>query len=402
MMPNHSLNAGLTGTRNRRGWVKVTVAGLSVALVVGSLFAWRASSAKKEEKKPDEKVFEFVPSDLAQLGQRELGNTIAVSGTVKPLLQATVKSKVVAEVARVHVLEGERVAAGQVLLSLDTADLKARHDTQQANVAEMKSRLELARKNEANNRQLLTKGFISQNAFDSVANSVEVAQASLRSAEAQSAITQKALADGTVRAPFAGIVAKRLVNVGEKVSPDSPLMHVVDLARMEMEVMVPVAEIPGVRVGQELAFSVDGFTERVFKGKVERINPAAEAGSRSIAVFVTLANGDGALKGGMFATGRLAALSRGPVNSVPLVALREEGGQNFVFIVKDGKIDRKPVTAGTRNLDLGMVEIRDGLDTGATVVAVKMEGLKPGAKALIKSDSAPPAIDTAKSASSKS
>jgi RND family efflux transporter MFP subunit len=259
----------------------------------------------------------------------------------------------------------------------------------------MRARLDLARKNEVNNRQLLNKGFISQNAFDAVANSAEVAEANLKSAEAQAAITFRALSDGTIRAPFNGIVAKRLVNVGEKLSPDSPVMYVVDLARMEMEVMVPVAEIPGVKVGQEIAFNVDGFNNRTFKGQVERINPSAEAGSRSISVFVTLANADGALKGGMFASGRLAALSRGAVNAIPAVALREEGGQSFVFIVKDGKIDRKPVTPGTRNVDMGLVEIRDGLDEGATVVAVKMEGLKPGATALVKGAPSTPAAGAA-------
>jgi RND family efflux transporter MFP subunit len=159
--------------------------------------------------------------------------------------------------------------------------------------------------------------------------------------------------------------------------------------------MVPVAEIPGVKVGQEIAFNVDGFNNRTFKGQVERINPSAEAGSRSISVFVTLANADGALKGGMFASGRLAALSRGAVNAIPAVALREEGGQSFVFIVKDGKIDRKPVTPGTRNVDMGLVEIRDGLDEGATVVAVKMEGLKPGATALVKGAPSTPAAGAA-------
>ncbi|MEI6736909.1 MAG: efflux RND transporter periplasmic adaptor subunit, partial [Pseudomonadota bacterium] len=301
--------------------------------------------------------------------------------------QAVVKSKVAAEVARVHVQEGERVAAGQILVSLDTADLRARHDAQQAVVAEMKARLDLAGKNEANNRQLLAKNFISQNALDAVTSSAEVARANLQSAEAQSAISQRALNDAAIRAPFAGTIAKRMVNIGEKVSPDTAVMHVVDLARMEMEAMVPVAEIPGVKIGQSISFTVDGFAARQFTGKVERINPSADAGSRSIAVFVSLPNADQSLKGGMFASGKLAAQSRGLVNAVPMVAVREEGGQSFVFTIEKEKIARKPVTAGIRSVDFGLVEIREGLADGAQVVAVKMEGLKPGVKAIIKDDS---------------
>ena len=368
--------------------IRAGVGLLAVALVGGSLIAWRVSAAKKDAPKEElEKTYEFAKGDLAVLAPVELGHVVPISGTLKPVIQAVVKSKVAAEVAKIHAQEGERVAAGQVLISLDTADLRARYDAQMASVAEMKARLDLAGKNEANNRQLLQKNFISQNAFDAVSNSAEVARANLKSAEAQAAISQRALNDAAIRAPFNGIVAKRMVNVGEKVSPDMSVVHVVDLSRMELEAGVPVNEIPGIKIGQEISFTVDGFSDRQFKGKVERINPSAEAGSRSISVFLSLANPEQALKGGMFATGKLAAQSRGAVNAIPLVALREEGGQSYVFVIEHAKIARKPVSAATRNIDLGMVEIRDGLTAGAQVIAVKMEGLKAGAKAIIKTDS---------------
>ncbi|MBC7622808.1 MAG: efflux RND transporter periplasmic adaptor subunit [Aeromicrobium sp.] len=376
------------GHLGRRGWVRVSVGLLTIVLIGGSLIAWRVVSAKKEEpKKETEKTYEFAKSDLAILGPVELGHVIPISGTLKPVVQAILKSKVAAEVAKVHVQEGEGVAAGQVLISLDSADLRARYDAQLASVAEMKARLELAGKNEANNRQLLQKNFISQNAFDAVSNSAEVARANLKSAEAQAAISQRALNDATIRAPFSGIIAKRMVNLGEKVSPDMPVIQVVDLSRMELEAGVPVSEIPGIKIGQEISFTVDGFAAQRFQGKVERINPSAEAGSRSISVFLSLANPDQALKGGMFATGKLAAQSRGAVNSIPLVALREEGGQSYVFVIEKAKIERKPVSIGARNVDLGLVEIRDGLDAGAQVVAVRMEGLKAGATAIVKTAS---------------
>jgi membrane fusion protein, multidrug efflux system len=382
-----ALTNDAASTNHRRRWVKPLLLMLTAALLLGSLVAWRATSAKKEEPKKDEaRTFEFAPRDLARLTPRDLGNVIPVSGTLKPLTQAIVKSKVAAEVARVHVQEGERVAGGQVLVSLDTADLRARLDAQQATVAEMKARLDLAAKNEANNRQLLAKNFISQNALDAVASNAEVARANLKSAEAQAAISQRALNDASIRAPFAGVVAKRMVNIGEKVSPDMAVMQVMDLAKMELEAMVPVAEIPGVKIGQEISFTVDGFDKQQFTGKVERINPSAETGSRSIAIFVAIPNQNQMLKGGMFASGKLAAQARGQINAIPLVALREEGGQNYVFVVEKNKIQRKPVTVGIRNIDLGLVEIREGLVEGAEVIAVKMEGLKAGATAIQKSD----------------
>jgi RND family efflux transporter MFP subunit len=320
-----------------------------------------------------------------------MGLVIPVSGSVRPVLQAMVKAKVSGEVAQVHVREGERVAAGQVLVSIDTADLKARHDSQTAMVAESRAKLDLARKNEQSNRQLLNKNFISQTAFDSVANGVEVAEANYKSALAQAAITERALADARIRAPFGGIIAKRVVNVGEKVTPDAPVIHVVDLSRMELEAPIPVSDIPSVKVGQEIAFTVDGFADRQFKGKVERINPAAEAGSRSISIFVALPNSDGALKGGMFANGTLAAASRSAVNAVPIGSVITEGGQSFVFAVKNGKVERKPVTPGNRSVELGLVEIRDGLEAGAQVIAVKADGLKHGASVIIRGPGGAPA-----------
>lgn len=379
--------------RGRSGWVKLTVAGLSAALVLGSLVAWRASSAKKEEKKPDaDKVFEFAANDVAVLAPQNLGLVIPVSGSVRPVLQAMVKSKVSGEIAQVHVREGERVVAGQALVSIDTADLRARHESQLAMMAESRAKLELARKNEQNNRQLLVKNFISQTAFDSVANGAEVAEANFKSSAAQAAITQRALSDAQIRAPFAGIVAKRVVNVGEKVTPDAPVIHIVDLARMELEAPVPVSDIPGIKVGQEIAFKVDGFADRDFKGKIERINPVAESGSRSISIFVTLANADGALKGGMFANGTLAAASRETVNAMPLAALITEGGQSFVFAIKDGKVERKPVTPGVRSIGMGLVEVRDGLAPGAQVIAVKTEGLKHGSSVLVRAIDKPASV----------
>ena len=376
----------------RRGWVKLTVAVILAVIGVGSLVAWRASSATKDEKKSDaDKVFELSANDVATLSPQNLGLVIPISGSVRPVLQAMVKSKVSGEIAQVHVREGERVSAGQALVSIDTADLRARHDTQLAMVAESKAKLDLAKKTEANNRALLSKNFISQTAFDSVASGLEIAESNYKSVTAQAAITQRALADAQVRAPFAGIVAKRAVNVGEKVTADASVMHIVDLSRMELEAPVPVSDIPSVKVGQEIAFKVDGFNEREFRGKIERINPSTEAGSRTISIFVALPNSDGALKGGMFANGTLAAASRAAVDAVPLAAVISEGGQSFVFALKDGKIERKPITPGNRSVEMGLIEVRAGLEPGAQVITVKADGLKHGSKVAVRARGSSPA-----------
>ncbi|MEP7261322.1 MAG: efflux RND transporter periplasmic adaptor subunit [Usitatibacter sp.] len=370
-------------------YAKPAIVGVVLLVVAGSIFGLRASQANKEpDKKDGDKVFEFAAGDLAQLERVPLGRQIPVSGSMKPVLQATVRSKVPAEVARIHVQEGDRIAAGMPLITLDTADLKARYDAQAAAVAEARARLDLARKNQGNNKALLEKSFISQNAYDSVINTVQVAEANMQSAEAQAAIARRALADASIRSPFGGIVAKRWVNVGDKVSGDMPVVQIVDLARMELEAPIPVSEIPFVKVGQEILFTVDGFPSRKFSGKVERVNPSAEAGSRSIMVFVTIPNADASLKGGMFANGVLATNTGTEVDVIPLTALLEEGGQSFVHVVKNGKVERRSVVTGTRNVERGVVVVKEGLERNVPVIIVKADGLKAGATAIVKGASA--------------
>ena len=379
-------------TKKHPTWMKATASAVLIAAAIGSVVAWRASTAKKIDKKPDaEKVFEFAPSDLAQVQGRQIGRRIPVSGSMRPVTVATVKSKLAAEITQVHVKEGERVSAGQLLVTLDTGDLKARLDALLASVAEARARLSLATKNQDTNQQLLAKNFISQNAVDATQSGVDVAQANVKAAEAQAAIASRAVADARVRAPFSGIVAKRMVNGGEKVSPDSPLLQIVDLSQMEIEAPVPVAEIALIKLGQDISFKVDGFDDRAFNGKVGRINPVAEPGTRAISVFVTLPNADAALRGGMFATGKALITGGSAVNSLPGVAIHEEGGQSFVFTIKDGQLDRRPVSVGSKSGESEFVEILEGLSVGTEVVAVRTDGLKQGAKAFVKNATAPAA-----------
>lgn len=373
-------------TRPPRRWIHAAVALVAVAATVGSLVAWRASAAAKSDKKAEpEKSFEFTASDLVRLAPRELGRVIPVSGSINPVLWTTLRSKLAAEVARIHVQEGERVAPGQVLLTLDAADLRARLNAQLAAQAEAQARLNLALKNQSSQRQLLSQNFISQNAFDSAQSGVEVAQAALDAAAAQAEIARRALGDTQVRAPFGGVVAKRLVSVGEKLSPDVALLQLVDLSQMELQAPLPVSEIPFIQVGQALELSVDGFERRVFKAKVGRINPSVEPGTRAIFVSFALANADSALKGGMFGKGHITLSAGASVNTLPLTAIHEEAGQTFVFTLKEGQLERRPVLLGQRREELGLVEVRDGPAPGVDVVAVKTEGLQHGLKASVKS-----------------
>lgn len=368
----------------RRWLSKPVLVTLVALLVIGSFVGLRATQAKKEEKKPDKVVLEFTPADIAVVEVRELVRSIQFSGSLSPVVQTTVKSKVSGDVNKMLVREGESVAAGQLMAQIDTADAHARLDAQAAALEEAKSKLSIAEKNRENNLQLLRQKFISQNAYDTTHSTYEGNAAMVRSAEAQVRIARKAMEDAAVRAPFAGIVAKKMVNAGEKVGIDSALFALVDLGRMEIEAPAPASEIPSVKVGQPASFRVDGFGERVFDGRVERINPTAEPGSRSITLYISVTNRDGALRGGMFAKGQIVLDKTTPAAVIPATALRDEAGQMYVFTIEDGKIAKRPVKVGVTNAQEGLVEVKSGLETGLQVVSARVAGLKAGAPAIFK------------------
>jgi RND family efflux transporter MFP subunit len=294
-------------------------------------------------------------------------------------------------VTRVLVREGETVAAGQLLAQIDTTDLQSRVDAQAAALEEAKARLTIAEKNRTNNQQLLRQKFISQNAYDTTESTYDASAASMRSQEAQLRIARKALDDAAVRAPIAGIVATRSVNPGEKVGIDSALFTLVDLARMEIEAPAPASEVPSVKVGQNAAFRVDGFGDRAFEGRIERINPTAQPGSRAIVLYISVVNRDGSLRGGMFAKGSIVLDRPQPAAVVPVTAIREESGQAYVYTIENNKIARRPVKVGAVQQAEGVVEVVSGLERGMNVVAARVSGLKAGAPARLKAADATPA-----------
>jgi RND family efflux transporter MFP subunit len=343
-------------------------------------------------------VLELASADVAPIAARQLSVGLPLSGSLIPVSQATIKSKVSGQVQEAALREGVSVQEGQVLARIDQADLKARLQQQQAMLDEAQAKLAMAEKNEYNAKALLTQQFISQTSFDTTANAVELARANVKSASAMVELARIALNDSVIRAPIGGIISKRHVQAGDKVAPDMPVYTIVGLQELTLEAQVPTTDIPRVKVGQEVSFHVDGFAKREFRGKVARINPTTEAGSRAMLVYVTVANGDGALRGGMFAKGSITTEKGHQAPVLPLAALREEAGKQVVYAVADGVVVSQPVKLGLRSDDEGVVEVAEGLDAGALVLVAKLEGVKPGAKVKLPAGMAPGAQPAAKPA----
>ena len=375
---------GIGITRRR---VVAGLAILAVAAAVGGTVATRAAKKAADEARNKSKApatLEFTQADLAFVEAKALSRWLPLSGTMQPVHQATVKAKVPGEVRELRVREGEAVKAGQVLARIDTADLEAKLVERVGALESARAQLSLAEKTRAMNNRLLTEKFISQNAFDGSESSHSVAQGNVKSAEAQVRLAQNAIRDAAVIAPLSGIVAKRHVQPGEKVAFDASIVTVVDLRELELAALVPAVDVPELKVGMPVELSVDGFGERKFNGRIERINPSTEPGTRAFNVYVALANAEATLRSGMFATGRIAIARSAPAPTLPIAALRVEAGQTFVWTIDNGKLTRRIVLVGARDDEAGLFEVRTALPGGAPVLATRFDNLKDGAPAIVK------------------
>ena len=206
-------------------------------------------------------TLEFLPQEIFKVTPIELKQTMALSGALRAVDQASVKARVAAEVREVLVREGESVTAGQILVRMDTSEFQARVDQAKGNLHAMRAQLEIASKNRDNNRALLDKGFISRAAFDNTASQFAAAQANVESAQGALDIVQKLLNDSVVRAPISGLIAVRNVQPGEKVSTDYKLLDIVNLKKMECEALVPTSDIPKIKIGQSVLLHIEGLEE---------------------------------------------------------------------------------------------------------------------------------------------
>lgn len=309
---------------------------------------------------------------------------IALTGTVRPVHQAQIRAKVAGELVEFQVREGTAVRAGQRIARVDPTDFEARVREREAQLRSAEAQLAQAERTLDNNRQLLARNFISRNAFDNAQSGQEVAVAARDATAAQLAQARKALADTWVLAPTAGVIAERFVQPGEKVSPDTRIATVVDLGAMEIEVQVPAVEIGRVRIGQPIAFEVEGV-DGARTGRVARISPSTAAGTRSVPVWIAIDNRDAVIRAGVFARGALAVEQREGVVLAPTAAIRDAGGRSFVYRITDGRIEERTVRTGlvdpagrAANGAAGVTEIVEGVSQGDRIVGLNLGALRAG------------------------
>ena len=372
------------------------VLGLVALLVIGTALWWWRQGTKLNAK-PDApanitqvaKPLEFIASEVIRLAPVSLARSIPVTGTLNATEQTMVRSRVSGDIRAIDVREGMAVTAGQQVASIDPTEFELRVAEREAALRSAQAQLEQARRTLANNQALLEKNFISQNAFDNARWSVDVAAAARDSAVSLVAQARKSLADTRITAPMAGVVAQRFVQPGEKVSPDNRIISIVDLSAMEAEISIPAGEAGAIRIGQTLRLQIEGIAEP-FVGKVQRINPATQSGTRAIALYLSLDRTDARLRSGLFVQGLLPLDRREGVIAVPPAAVRDQAGRRFVYLIVNDAIVEREVKLGLVDEAApagigrsGLVEITSGLAAGDLLIAVNVGALRPGTAARI-------------------
>jgi RND family efflux transporter MFP subunit len=333
-------------------------------------------------------TLEFLPSEIFTAKPLDIQQTLSLSGALRAVDISSVKARVAAEVREIPVREGDAVRAGQIVARMDVTEFQARVDQARGTLNAARAQLDIATKNRDNNRALVEKGFISKNAFDNSASQYATAEANVEAAKGALDVVQKLVNDTVIRSPIAGVVAMRYVQAGEKVSADNKLLDIVNLQKMELEAAVPTNDITNVAIGQRVTLRIEGLPQTI-EGKVVRINPATQSGSRSVLVYVQIANPQNQLRSGMFAEAQLILKTKTGVLALPQNAIRKDGNGTYVYVVEGGVLARKPVTIGMsgRTSDDYMTEVLSGIDFGTQVVGTDMGSLRPGTHVRINAPS---------------
>ena len=305
-----------------------------------------------------------MPVEVAVALRDTVVDAIAATGQIEAVQSIELRPEVEGRIQDILIREGQEVAKSTPLFKVDDAELKAQ-------VARAEAERDLARR--ALER---TKSLMAQNA--SSAADLERAEATARGAEAAYDLLQIRLDRSVVRAPFGGRVGRRLVSLGEYVNSQSKLISLQTVNPQYAVFQVPERYAERLRRGQLVSFQVAALPGRNFSGEVVFVDPVVELPARTITIKATVPNPERQLASGMFIAARLATDIRANAVVVPEDAVLPLQGATFVWVVKDGKADRRQVTLGVRTA--GWAEIRGGgVEAGDQVVVGGLERLFPGA-----------------------
>lgn len=384
-------------------------------VLVSAAVAAGCGSAKGASSSSEAKAVNpaAVVVSVATAAEQPITRFIRVTGTLAAEEQADVAAETQGRVVATPVERGSRVGEGADLIRIAPAEASAQAAEAEANAAQIESRLALGeggtfdieRVPEVANakatlnltqgdfdraKMLFDKKLLSQAEYDKVSAQLEVSRRqhdiarnsatqqyqSLLAARARVSLARKALADTVVRAPFAGVVGERLVSVGDYVTRGTKVASVLRINPLRLQLTVPQQFSVEVGMGRAVSLEVDTAPGKTYTGQVRYVSPALQADSRTLIVEAVVANGDGALRPGTFATARIEQATNTPGILAPAAAIRTVSGTSRVFVVAGGRAEERLVTTGQAVGEL--MEITSGLKAGEQVATTNLTQLVDG------------------------
>ena len=363
--------------------IALLVLGLIAAGVVRTLAARKAGQQQVAANNAQGAgLAELAATDVARAQTRDVAQGLAISGSLKAVNAAVVKARVAGELQGLQVREGDFVKAGQVIARIESSEYPARVRQAREQAESSREQVNAARRQYDNNKALVNQGFISKTALDTSLANLNAAEATYRAALAGTEVAAKAVEDTVLKSPISGQVSQRLAQPGERVGIDSKIIEVVDLSRLELEASLSAQESMDVRVGQTAELRIDG-SRQAFKATVVRINPSAQAGSRSVLVYLSVDNTVSPglpLRQGLFAQGTLGT-ARTPLLSIPVSAVRTDKPQPYAQVIENGVVAHRPLTLGQRGTADGEAVVAiQGLQDCAQVLRGDVGALREGTR----------------------
>jgi RND family efflux transporter MFP subunit len=382
--------------RGRRVWPLVVLVALAGA---AGLYAFMPRERALE-------VETLRPSVASAGSPTPSGSTVlTASGYVVARRKAVVSAKIQGRLSELRVEEGSQVRQGELLARLESSDYEAALQSARAQVLRAEADLGESQRQARLAQQLFDDKIGSRDALEAALSRVKIGEATLAQAHASAAQSQAFLENTIIRAPFSGVVVKKMAEVGESVAPIPPgvnlstssgaIVALADLATLEVEADVAEANVARLGTDQPAEVTVEAIPDRRYKAVLRQVIPTADRTKATVMVKVTILDKDRDLKPEMSAkvdfleankpaaTGDAATAPAAPTISVAKEALATREGRTVVFVVQDGKVRQVPVGVGRERQ--GFVVVQEGLSGSETLVARPPDTLRDGAAVRVKS-----------------
>ena len=344
----------------------LVIGGALVLVLVVALAARKGSGKRGAGAADSTHTLVLGAGDVARVAATDLVAGVPVSGTLHPMVDIRIASPIPEVLEAVYVREGQAVQEGQAL---------ARFRTDAAGPAALSAEaaVRLDSADYVRMQNLFKEGAVSE-------RDVQNAEVVLRAAQATAASADKKLSESTVRAPVSGVITTKAVDAGDRVKDGDQLFQLANISALEFEATVPSEYAAQVRQGDAVILTVTGNGGTPVRGRIARVNATVDPATRQLKVYVSVANGDRHLVGGLFASGRVILRQVKGAIAVPQSAVRADstGGATYVLVVANGRIARRDVTPGAVDEQQALVEITKGLAAGDLVVSGPVPGLRPG------------------------